>query len=533
MENKKINVLFASFEATPFIKTGGLGDVAGALPATLNSLGVDVRVIVPKLKTIPDEFKNKMTHITSFYVPLSWRNEFCGIEKLVMGKTIYYFIDNEYYFKRSEIYGSFDDGERMAYYCKAVCESIQYLSKFDNFDCNIIHANDWHASLIPVFLREFYQQIPLYQKIKTLFTIHNIKYQGQMSDAVLSDVLGLGHIKAAREQLYKGKGTINFLQGALYYSDWINTVSPNYASELKNSFYGEGMDGILRQRSDIFSGILNGIDNDYFNPETDKNLPCNYNSTIPSTSSVMVTDVTNNTNNINTLNPPGTIGSENISNISSSAQSVRDLISGKKKCKEELLKEVGLDTNTDIMLVAMVSRLTEQKGMDLVMRMMDELLYHNIRMIILGVGDRNYEVGLKYFDYKHPDKFKYFQKFDEGFSHRIYAGADLFLMPSKFEPCGLGQMIAMRYGTLPLVRETGGLKDSVNPYNQFTGEGNGFSFANFNAHDMLFKFKEAYTLYYDNKPAWKKLMQSAMKTDFAWEKSAKEYIKIYNHLLSY
>lgn len=526
MSKEKINVLFASFEATPFIKTGGLGDVAGALPNTLNSQGINCRVIVPKLKAIPDEFKNKMTHITSFYVPLSWRNEFCGIEKLTMGKTIYYFIDNEYYFKRGEIYGSFDDGERMAYYCKAVCESIQYLAKYDDFDCDIIHANDWHASLIPVFLREFYRQIPLYQKIKTVFTIHNIKYQGQMSDAVLSDVLGLAHIKAAREQLYRGKGTINFLQGALYYSDWITTVSPNYASELKNSFCGEGMDGILRQRSDIFSGILNGIDNDYFNPETDKNLTCNYNSTILPANTITVKDVSNTASAASDVSAASVPASTTTSNI-------KDLISGKKKCKEDLLKEVGLDTNTDIMLVAMVSRLTEQKGMDLIMRMMDELLYHNIHMIILGVGDKNYEMGLKYFDYKHPDKFKYFQKFDEGFSHRIYAGADLFLMPSKFEPCGLGQMIAMRYGTLPLVRETGGLKDSVNPYNQYTGEGNGFSFANFNAHDMLFKFKEAYTLYYDNKPAWKKLIESAMKTDFGWEKSAGEYIKIYNHLLSY
>lgn len=478
--SKKMQIVFASAECAPFVKTGGLGDVAGSLPAALVRAGAEVIVMVPKYATIKDEYKAQMEHFSDFYVSLGWRNEYCGLEKLEHDGVTYMFIDNERYFARDYPYGFFDDGERFAFFSKAITESLQHLP--EGFECDILHCNDWQTALAPVFLREFYQGLPLYDRVKTVFSIHNVAFQGQFSDTVMEDILGVAHIPAAASQLRCDACSINYMLGALRYADAITTVSPTYANEIQTPEFGEGLDGVLRERSYALQGILNGIDVAGFDPATDKRIAANY--------------------------------------------TVEDR-SGKAVCKAKLQEELGLEVRDDRPLMVMVTRLTRQKGMDLVMYALDRILAGGVQVAVLGTGDRDYEDGLRYFQDKYPGTMAARIEFDPALSQRMYAAADMFLMPSKFEPCGLSQIIAMRYGTLPIVRETGGLKDTVIPYNEFTGEGTGFSFSNFNGDEMGDAVFRAARLFWDNRDAWNQLVTQAMSQDFSWTRSADKYLDLY------
>lgn len=478
--SKKMQIVFASAECAPFVKTGGLGDVAGSLPAALVRAGAEVIVMVPKYATIKDEYKAQMEHFSDFYVSLGWRNEYCGLEKLEHDGVTYMFIDNERYFARDYPYGFFDDGERFAFFSKAITESLQHLP--EGFECDILHCNDWQTALAPVFLREFYQGLPLYDRVKTVFSIHNVAFQGQFSDTVMEDILGVAHIPAAATQLRCDACSINYMLGALHYADAITTVSPTYANEIQTPEFGEGLDGVLRERSYALQGILNGIDVAGFDPATDKRIAANY--------------------------------------------TVEDR-SGKAVCKAKLQEELGLEVRDDRPLMVMVTRLTRQKGMDLVMYALDRILSGGVQVAVLGTGDRDYEDGLRYFQDKYPGTMAARIEFDPALSQRMYAAADMFLMPSKFEPCGLSQIIAMRYGTLPIVRETGGLKDTVQPYNEFTGEGTGFSFSNFNGDEMGDAVFRAARLFWDNREAWNQLVTQAMSQDFSWTRSADKYLDLY------
>lgn len=478
--SKKMQIVFASAECAPFVKTGGLGDVAGSLPAALVRAGAEVIVMVPKYATIKDEYKAQMEHFSDFYVSLGWRNEYCGLEKLERDGVTYMFIDNERYFARDYPYGFFDDGERFAFFSKAITESLQHLP--EGFECDILHCNDWQTALAPVFLREFYQGLPLYDRVKTVFSIHNVAFQGQFSDTVMEDILGVAHIPAAASQLRCDACSVNYMLGALRYADAITTVSPTYANEIQTPEFGEGLDGVLRERSYALQGILNGIDVEGFDPATDKRIAANY--------------------------------------------TVEDR-SGKAVCKAKLQEELGLEVRDDRPLMVMVTRLTRQKGMDLVMYALDRILAGGVQVAVLGTGDRDYEDGLRYFQDKYPGTMAARIEFDPALSQRMYAAADMFLMPSKFEPCGLSQIIAMRYGTLPIVRETGGLKDTVIPYNEFTGKGTGFSFSNFNGDEMGDAVFRAARLFWDNREAWDQLVTQAMSQDFSWTRSADKYLDLY------
>ena len=478
--SKKMQIVFASAECAPFVKTGGLGDVAGSLPAALVRAGAEVIVMVPKYATIKDEYKAQMEHFSDFYVSLGWRNEYCGLEKLEHDGVTYMFIDNERYFARDYPYGFFDDGERFAFFSKAITESLQHLPA--GFECDILHCNDWQTALAPVFLREFYQGLPLYDRVKTVFSIHNVAFQGQFSDTVMEDILGVAHIPAAASQLRCDACSINYMLGALRYADAITTVSPTYANEIQTPEFGEGLDGVLRERSYALQGILNGIDVAGFDPATDKRIAANY---------------------------------------------TVDDRAGKAVCKAKLQEELGLEVRDDRPLMVMVTRLTRQKGLDLVMYALDRILAGGVQVAVLGTGDRDYEDGLRYFQDKYPGTMAARIEFDPALSQRMYAAADMFLMPSKFEPCGLSQIIAMRYGTLPIVRETGGLKDTVQPYNEFTGEGTGFSFSNFNGDEMGDAVFRAARLFWDNREAWDQLVTQAMSQDFSWTRSADKYLDLY------
>lgn len=476
---QKLNVLFAAFEATPFIKTGGLGDVAGSLPSALKGRYCDIRVILPKLKQIPEQYRKKMKPLCTFQVPLGWRSQYCGIETLKLGKIQYYFVDNEYYFGRDAAYGYDDDCERVAYFAKAILESLQHIP---DFVPDVIHINDWHTALLPVFLHEQYQALELYQNIKTVVTIHNLKFQGICGEYALGDILGLHACKNAADQLHWGYDAINFLQGALYYSDYITTVSPTYAQEICTPAYGERLDGVLTQRQDRLCGILNGIDTVKFSPAS----------------------------------APTAFSSEDMA--------------GKAACKAALQEELGLPVKADTPLMVLISRLTDQKGLDLLAGAMNDLIKEDMQLAILGTGDEHYERLFQNFAAALPDKVAIRCAFDEPLSCRMYAGADLFLMPSLFEPCGLSQMISMAYGTLPLVRETGGLKDSVEPYNQYTGEGTGFSFRNPSAEDLKNCIFSALDVYRNAPQAWQQLQSQAMARDFGWKASAKAYMKVYRKI---
>ena len=478
--SKKMQIVFASAECAPFVKTGGLGDVAGSLPAALVRAGAEVIVMVPKYATIKDEYKAQMEHFSDFYVSLGWRNEYCGLEKLEHDGVTYMFVDNERYFARDYPYGFFDDGERFAFFSKAITESLQHLP--EGFECDILHCNDWQTALAPVFLREFYQGLPLYDRVKTVFSIHNVAFQGQFSDTVMEDILGVAHIPAAATQLRCDACSINYMLGALHYADAITTVSPTYASEIQTPEFGEGLDGVLRERSYALQGILNGIDVAGFDPATDKRIAANY--------------------------------------------TVEDR-SGKAVCKAKLQEELGLEVRDDRPLMVMVTRLTRQKGLDLVMYALDRILTGGVQVAVLGTGDRDYEDGLRYFQDKYPGTMAARIEFDPALSQRMYAAADMFLMPSKFEPCGLSQIIAMRYGTVPVVNATGGLRDTVTPYDPTTGAGRGFTFQSYNADDFLASIDRALALYYDAPEQFAALAQQDMLVDSSWTLPAKEYMQLY------
>ena len=486
VENKvsepKINVLFAAFEASPFMKTGGLGDVAGALPRYLNEIGVDTRLIMPLFSSIKEEYRKDMVKLNEFYVPFSWRRQYLGLYKLNFKGTIIYFLDNEYYFKRDKAYGYFDDGERIAFFSKALLESIEYM----DFKPDILHLNDWHTALSAVYLREMYQGLEEFRRLKTIFTIHNLKFQGKFDPNMIKDPLDLDRYPNARRQLLE-KDAVNFMLGALNYSDYLTTVSPTYAEEVKNEFFGEGLQDVFNRRASIFRGIVNGIDYDVYNPLIDKNLFVNY--------------------DINTYER-------------------------KKENKLGLQKELGLEERKDVCIIGLVSRLTDQKGMDLLCPIFEEMINTlDMQFILLGQGDKKYEDAFRYFENKYKGKVSSSICFSEERSRRIYAASDLFLVPSVFEPCGLSQLIAMRYLSLPIVRKTGGLKDTVEPFNKYTKEGTGFAFQNINAHELLFTIKEAVSLFYDDIDTFKTLVKNAASRDYSWKRSASEYKKLYKEVL--
>jgi starch synthase len=475
-----VKVLFVVSECVPFIKSGGLADVAGSLPKELKSLGTDIRIILPKYKAIPEEYKSKMKKISEFTVPVGWRQQYCGIEQLEMDGILFYFVDNEYYFKRDGMYGYFDDGERFSFFSKAVLESFAQI----DFIPNVIHCHDWHTGMIPFLLRTEYQKKQGYEFIKSVFTIHNLQFQGIFPKEVMTDLLGI-HERFFQPEQLEFYGHINFLKAALLSSDYLTTVSPTYRNEILTAYYGEKMDGILKNRQAELVGILNGIDDSFYSPENDKEV--------------------------------FRFHSKNIDD--------------KIKNKNFLQKKFSLEVNSDTPIVAMISRLTKQKGLDLIKRVFHEMMENDVQFIVLGTGDWEFEQFFKEMSYQYPENVRVTIGFNEKLAKQIYAGADVFLMPSRFEPCGLGQMIAMRYGALPLVRETGGLNDTVKSYNEEVKEGNGFSFRNFNAHDLLYTYRRALKIYND-KDCWNEIVKQAMTMDFSWAQSAFKYNQLYAELAS-
>ncbi|MFJ7824858.1 glycogen synthase GlgA [Psychrobacillus sp. NPDC096623] len=474
-----MNVLFAASECAPFIKTGGLGDVIGALPQALHEKGANVSVILPKYGDLPLHFKEQMQWIKSIEVPVGWRRQFCGIEKLLYQGITVYFLDNEYYFKRHGSYGFWDDGERFAFFSRAVLEALPYLEQRPD----IIHCHDWQTGLIPVHLKANYENNAYYQGIKTMFTIHNLRYQGVYPKAVLSDLLDLSEHYFHMDAL-EFYGDVSYLKGGLAFADCVTTVSSTYASEIQSPYYGERLDGFLRKRGADLHGIVNGIDNDSYNPKSDENLFLPF-----------------------------------------------DDYKGKSVNKKHLQETLGLPINADIPIISMVTRLVDQKGIDLILHVFHEIIGLDVQFVLLGTGDQQYEESFRNFEEIYPGKVSANLYFDEALARQIYAGSDLFLMPSQFEPCGIGQLLALRYGTLPLVRETGGLKDTVNPYNEITEEGNGFSFANYNAHEMLYTIERAVALYSFQPIKWNNLVVRAMNLDYSWSSSSQQYHKLYEQLL--
>lgn len=475
-----MNVLMIAAEAVPFVKSGGLADVIGSLPKALLAEGADVRVMLPKYGDIPPSFRDRMKTIATFMVQVGWRRQYCGVEVLVHDGVTYYFIDNEYYFRRSGLYGYDDDRERFAYFCQAVLEAIPRLQ----WKPDVLHCHDWHTALVPVFHRAHYGASGDYRAMKTVFTIHNLKYQGVFGYEVMQDLLNLGdeHFHANALEYY---GAVNYMKGAILYSDYVTTVSPTYAQEIQTPYYGEGLDGTLRHRGASLKGILNGLDDDEYDPAKDPHL------------------------------------------------THRDVPSAewKRRSKAALQEELGLPVLANTPVVAVVTRLVEQKGIDLIAHVLDELLQSSLQLVVLGAGDAKYEGLLRERAAQTPLRLSVNLKFDEGLARRIYAGSDLFLMPSKFEPCGIGQLIAMRYGSVPIVRETGGLADTVRPYNEHTGAGHGFSFRNYNAHDMLHTVLYAASMY-RNETHWRNIRNNMSKQDFSWKSSSAQYAQLYKFLLN-
>ena len=476
-----MRVLFAASEAHPFIKTGGLGDVMGALPKSLAKLGVDVRVVIPKYKNIKDELKQKLQFVKWFTVSVGWRNQYCGIFQYQYKGVIYYFIDNEYYFNRDGLYGYFDDGERFAFFNRAVLEFIKQI----DWQPDLINCNDWQTGMVPVLLNLEYKKDEFYSKIKTVFSIHNLLFKGSFSPKVLPELFGYDYMPLVNGSV-ELDGSVSFLKGGLNYCDQITTVSNTYAEEIKTPQYGEGLDGFLRSKSYYLMGIVNGIDYEEFNPQDDKFIFKNF--------------------NINSLD-------------------------NKVENKLALQRELGLPQKKDTPMIGLISRLTHQKGCDLIVNMIDRLLQRDIQIVILGTGDYWYEETFKNLQYRYPDKVSANIKFDNTLAHKIYAATDMFLMPSLFEPCGLGQLIALRYGSIPIVRETGGLKDTISPYNQYNGVGNGFGFKNFNSNELMQIIEYALTIYND-KNAWNNIIRQAMNSDNSWEKSAMQYKWLYEGVVN-
>jgi starch synthase len=476
-----MKVLFCVSESFPFVKTGGLADIAHSLPKAMRAMGHDVRVILPKYGAIDESFTSRFKFIGSFTVKMNWRNQYAGVFHYNYDGIPFYFIDNEYYFKRDKFYGYFDDGERFAFFSRAILNSIEIL----DFKPDILHLNDWHTAPSAALLSQ-YRNNKKFENIKTVFTIHNLKYQGIFPKEVLTDLLDLDDSYYTDDK-FEFHGNINFLKSGLAFSDKVTTVSETYAKEIQYPYYGEHLDGLLASIDHKMKGIINGIDYDEYNPQTDELIFFNY--------------------SMETLD-----------------QKVRN-----KKMLQTLFR---FKEDENIPVIAIVTRFVEAKGLDLLIHILDELLSnYDVQLIALGNGNKEYEESLRYFASKYPDKMSANIFFSNDLAHKLYSGADVFLMPSQYEPCGLSQMISMRYGTIPIVRQTGGLKDSVVSYNKFTEEGNGFGFVNFNAHEFLFIIKDALKLYHD-KEKWTKLMKNAMKSDNSWSSSAKEYERLYNDLLS-
>ena len=475
-----MKVLFVASEAYPFIKTGGLGDVAYALPKALRKLGIDVRIIIPKYSGIPSSFKNCMEDIASFDVTVGWRNQYCGLQYLTYDEVPYYFVDNEYYFNRPQIYGFYDDGERFSYFSKAVLEAIKYM---EDFTPDIIHCNDWHSAVVPVLLKEHYSKDARYSKIRSIFTIHNLKYQGVFSKEILGELLNLDG-SYFKEETLKFYNDVSFMKGGIVFADAVTTVSDTYAKEMQTPFYGEALEGLLASKSENLHGIVNGIDYELYNPKIDKKIFYNY-------------DVKHRNQ--------------------------------KMKNKIKLQQKLNLAINESIPMVGIVTRLVKQKGLDLIVDKLQELLSLPIQIVLLGNGDGYYEDVFQYYASIYPSRISTNIIFDEGLAQQIYAASDMFLMPSLFEPCGIGQLIALKYGSIPIVRETGGLKDTIIPYNKYTGSGNGFSFENYNSDELLDAINKALELYED-KAAWDQLVKNAMLSNNSWENSAKNYMDLYSSL---
>ncbi len=478
-----MKILFTASECVPFCKTGGLADVVGALAPVLSKAGHDVRVMLPMYTVIPKEYKDQMNHVTDFEVALGWRRQYCGIESLIMGGVTYYFVDNKYYFSRPYVYGlGGDEYERFGFFNRAVLNALPLIG----FWPEVIHAHDWQSGMIPALLRIQYDHLPSYHPIRTVFTIHNLQYQGIFNIKDVQDVLGLGDSLYTSDKL-ECYGAANFLKAALVYADRITTVSQSYAQEIQTSFYGERLDGLLRARKDVLSGVLNGIDVKEYDPCHDPYTAAPY---------------------------------------------TPDDLNGKIACKRALQEQLGLEVRPDVPLIGMVGRLSNQKGLDLIDYVIADIMQEDLQLAVLGMGDGRYVDLFSWAEQQYSGRVAARFAMDHELAHRIYAGADMFLMPSQFEPCGLSQMMSMRYGTVPIVRETGGLRDTVLAYNEYTGEGTGFTFFNYNAHDMLYTIRRAVKYYREDKALWRTLMKRGMEKDFSWTHSAKEYIGLYNGLLA-
>lgn len=477
-----MNVLFASAECAPFFKVGGLGDVAYALPKELVRQGTDIRVVLPFYAAMPQNYQDHLVDVLNFSIKVGWRNQYCGIKTLQMNGVTYYFIDNQYYFNRPNVYGYSDDGERFAFFNLAICE---FMEKID-FIPDVLHVNDWHTAMVPVLLKDKYQWIENYQGIKTLLTIHNLQFQGVYDPLVLAELFGVG-MNTWHEAGLKFYDSVNYLKGGIEYSDQLTTVSPSYASEIQTPTYGEHLDGVLRKNSWKLQGILNGIDYELNNPERDPLIPVHF---------------------------------------------TQDDLCGKVKNKVELQEKLGLPVDERVPILSMVTRLTSQKGCDLVLENLETILERSVQVVILGTGDPRIEDAFRYFAGKYPGKLAVRIQFDADLAQQIYAASDLFLMPSLFEPCGLSQLMALRYGTLPIVHETGGLKDTIFPYNQFTRIGTGFSFSTYTAEVLMQTIDRANALYWDDKATWYSLVKQAMSQDFSWSKSALVYQRVYQQMLT-
>lgn len=467
-----MKILIAASEALPFASTGGLGDVIGSLPAALVNKGVDVRVVMPLYASIADVYRERMKYITSTVVKLSWRNQYCGIFELQHNGVTFYFIDNEYYFKRQFMYGGFDDGERFAFFCKAILDIMPHIDFFPD----ILHTNDWQTALAVVYLKRHYSMINQYKDIKSVHTLHNIEYQGEYDFASMSDVFDISNDDGA---LMDYEGRLNLTKGAVVCCDKFTTVSPSYAEEIKTETFSHGLHHVLNLYNDKITGILNGIDTDYYKPKS-------FNA---------------------------------------------DDLSGKQQTKADLQSNLDLPVRADVPVVSMITRLVSHKGLDLVVHVLEEFVQADVQFILLGTGDQNYENYFRHLAQQYPDKVKAIIAFDKNLAEQIYSGSDIFFMPSKSEPCGLAQMISSQYGTVPLVREVGGLGDSIKNYNPETDEGNGFTFHDYNAHDMLYTLKSAVDMFVNDKETWNKLILKVMKVDFSWNVSAEKYINLYKELI--
>jgi len=476
-----MNILFAASEAAPFVKSGGLGDVIGSLPPSLAGKNCSVSAVVPLYEKIPQQYKDKMTFISSIFVPVSWRNQYCGIFRLEENGVTWYFIDNEYYFKRGDmLYGGYDDAERFAFFSRAVLEILPHIDAKPD----IIHCHDWQTALIPVYLKLLYSSNEYYNSIKTIFTIHNIEYQGTFGREIMENVLGISESEFDNGFM-EHSGAVNFMKSAILCADKVTTVSKTYAEEIKTAEYAHGLDGILNLEKDKLSGIVNGIDKTIYDPETDKRLFANFS---------------------------------------------KDNLKGKAKNKRELQKMLNLPQKNDVPVIGIITRLVSHKGVDLISAVLDELLGDDIQIVVVGTGEWKYEQFLRDKQWQYPHRLSVNIVFNTDLAQKVYGAADMFLMPSKSEPCGLAQMIALSYGTIPIVRATGGLKDTIRPYSHRTGKGNGFLFTEYNAHEMLRTIRKACELYMNNE-AWSDLVVQGMNCDFSWTASAKQYNKLYKALL--